>query len=585
MGLYCTGIIPANVRFSTKGTATNALVLLACLWWVPLTLPAWSQEATEIPLQPRKVKVVALAVTGADRPEEVLLAIETKPGDRIVRAQIQRDLQRVYGLGIFSDVTASEEPLADGIRLTIHCLQNPTLSEVRVNAIRVFEPAQIQALFADQMNKPLNYQQLDETKDKIEALYKEKGYTLGLVVSATLSVEGVLQLAISEGVIEDIRINGLQETHEHVVRRELTLKKGDLFNVKHMRDDLRRVFNTNFFDDVGLRFELGKDPEHYVVVVDVKEKQTGSVNLGAGYNSRDGAVGVISVSKDNLFGNGQRVSADLQIGTQSLLYKADWFDPWLLPERTSMGASLYRQRLSALFTNFTDDRTGASVTVGRPFFGDPLTTPWRAVATLKAERITTMDKNGQVAPDLSVSQTGTDFLVSGSVGITYDSRDIPLDPRDGWFGQASVTPVLGQATYLKLNGALSRYWAPSDWLVLALGGRMGWMGGIIPPYDQIFGGGSELIRGWPEDGSLRGDRNAIVSVEARFPLFKPLGGVVFYDVGAFWRQNEDVLRQVKQGVGAGFRINSPLGAIRVDYGLRRFSPLEGALHFNIGQKF
>ncbi|MDB5099152.1 MAG: polymerase, partial [Cyanobacteria bacterium RYN_339] len=111
--------------------------------------------------------------------------------------------------------------------------------------------------------------------------------------------------------------------------------------------------------------------------------------------------------------------------------------------------------------------------------------------------------------------------------------------------------------------------------------------------------GPYLIRGWPEFATpdsdigrkyplnfFQGSNTAIGSLEYRFPIFNIVSGVVFADSGLFWDnsifdQNGNLL--LHSGYGAGLRLNTPLGPIRLDYGM---SGLEtGQFHFSIGQKF
>jgi outer membrane protein insertion porin family len=533
-----------------------------------------------------RVKILSIEVRGTTRKESVLLAMDTKAGDRVTRAQIQQDLQRVLSLGWFLDVHASRVAGPGGDHLVIEAVENPKLTSVTFTGNTVFSEGELKAVFADQLGETANNQGLQEAREKIRALYEAKGYTLGRVADAQLSPAGELAVTITEGRIEDVKVAGNRETKDYVILREVTQKPGDLFNIETMRADLRRVSNTNFFEDIGLRLEPGEGGK-VVVIVDVKEKQTGSVNMGAGFNTQQGLVGIFQISKDNLFGNGQKAGLDLQVGWPTIMGRVDWSDPWILPGRTSIGASLYRQRLSPFFTPYLDDRTGLSLTVGRALFGDPVTSPWRGSVSLRGERIGMYDpRTGLPSPGMTVTGTGTDYLMQLTGTLSYDTRDLVMNPHDGWYSTLSLTPAVGNATFVKSTGMVNRYFGITKDLTLALGGRFGTLFGGTPIYERFFGAGLDVIRGWPEDGSLQGNNMFISSAELRFPIYDPLAGVAFFDLGTFWSQKPlPWLEDFRYGFGLGVRLNTPLGALRIDYGIRNLSPFAGQFHFNIGQKF
>jgi outer membrane protein insertion porin family len=558
-------------------------------WECSLPQGVWAQSLTGAePDAPRdeRVKILSLEVRGTTRKESVLLAMDTKVGDRVTRAQIQQDLQRVLSLGWFLDVHASRVAGPGGDHLVIEAVENPKLLRVAFTGATVFTDAELAAVFADQVGDTSNNQGLQEAREKIRAMYEAKGFTLGRVADAQLSPAGDLTVTITEGRIDDVKVAGNRETKDHVVLREITQKPGDLFNIETMRADLRRVSNTNFFEDIGLRLEPAEGG-HVVVVVDVKEKQTGSVNMGAGFNTQQGLVGIFQIAKDNLLGSGQKVGLDLQVGWPTVMGRMDWSDPWILPGRTSVGASLYRQRLSPFFTPYLDDRTGLSLTIGRALFGDPVTSPWRGSVSLRGERIGMYDpRTGLPSPGMTVTGTGTDLLVQVTGSLSFDTRDLIMNPHEGWYSTLSLTPALGDASFLKTTGMVNRYFPITKDLTLALGSRFGGLFGGTPIYERFFGAGMDVIRGWPEDGSLQGNNMWINSAELRFPIYDPLAGVAFVDLGTFWSQKPlPGVEDFRYGFGLGVRLNTPLGALRIDYGIRNLSPFAGQFHFNIGQKF
>lgn len=583
-------------------------------------------------------KVVEIQIEGTAYKDAVTLSLDTKPGDEVTTEQIRTDLRHVYSLGYFLDVTARREPVPGGYRVVVVVQENPKLTAVKiVNDLEVFSKEEMLKLFADQIGRTANFNDIREVEQKILEMYRQKGYALANVrflrtridnSEGLISMNGTLELRINEGRIEDIQLSGNKETKDYVVRRELTVKPGQLFDSNKFTADLRRVYNTNFFENVNFVPKPGeKDPNDWIIVVELKEKPTGSVNMGAGFNNRDGLVGTFQVTKDNLMGEGRRLAVDLQLGLdvfsiftqqsnfeqaqRTLLGRIDFYDPWMFEGRTSFGTSVFSERIPLFFgsgvqnvfnlpsgNGIIQSRVGTSISFGRPLFGD-LTSPWRGSLSVRAEQVGVTDLNRNPLRELSVSNrfSATDVFFSVGGSLSYDTRDYVMDPHSGWYGLISAEPVWGDSSYLRFSGNLSTYFTLTDWLTLAVGARGGTYLGNNPPYEQFYSNGLNVIRGWPENGYLFGKHFVIGSAELRFPIYNPVSGVVFADVGEFLPVPEARLEQnqglpFKYGVGLGIRLNTPMGPLRLDYGIRDFSKLgfntlfdAGQLHFSIGQKF
>lgn len=586
-------------------------------------------------------KVVEVAVEGTEFKDAVSLSMYTKPGDEVTKEQVRNDLRRIFGLGYFLDVTARRDAVPGGYKLVVVVKENPRLTAVNIvnDELQAFSKDEIKVLFRDQIGQTANFNDIRDIEQQILEMYRKKGYVLATVkflrtrvedVNGLISMEGVLDVQINEGIIEDIQVSGNKETKDYVILREITVQPGEIFNSENFTKDLRRLYNTNFFESVNFVPKPGeKNPGHYIIVVDVKEKSTGQVNLGAGFNNRDGLVGTFKILKDNLMGEGRRLGVDLQLGVdvfgifsgnsnftqaqRTLLGRIDFYDPWMFEGRTSFGASVFSERIPLFFgsgagvqdifnlptgSGILQSRVGTSLSVGKPLFGD-LTSPWRGSLSFRAEQVGVSDLLREPLVDLSVSKrySATDIFFSVGGSLSYDTRDIIIDPKSGWYGLLAAEPVWGDSAYLKVSGNLSTYIGLTDWLTLALGVRGGSFLGNNPPYELFYSNGFNVIRGYPENGFLFGNTFGIASAELRFPIYNPVSGVVFTDIGEFLpvtesRQDLNQGLPFKYGVGLGIRLNTPMGPLRLDYGIRDFSNLNfdslfdaGQLHFSIGQKF
>ncbi len=584
-----------------------------------LKKPPKREPATPTARPPeQKFRLAGITMRGNQRisDERMLLSLPFMAGEDITPSAIQDGLQRLYQMGYFADVKAAFESSLMGQRVVFTVVENPVFQGIQFEGVTKLKAQDLQALFAPMRGDILNYNILKEGIENIQKRYAEAGYPLARLADMGVSPDGRVSIRISEGRIFALKIEGNDETKDYVIFREMTTKKGEVFDANSIRADLRRVFNLNFFEDVNLKFEAApSQPEEVVVIVVVKEKQTGSINLGAGYSTRDGILGMFTVKKDNLLGTGQQIGVDLSISQQMRVAgELTYFNPWIDQDRTGLGGSLYMRRFNNFLADFREDRMGASINLSRPLFGSALQTPWRGMASLKAERISTFDNiwfGGNPKPRYSdgkaitLDPQGNDAVVGGSLGISVDTRDVIQNPTEGWFNTLSLEPGLinGFSPILRSTGMLTWFyplpgvpWAPRERATLAMNARLGLITGAqVPAYERFFSTGPYLIRGWPEfvnptmpiaqkygAGFFQGSNAFVSSLEYRFPVFNILSGVFFADTGAFW--DDTFKRELwHSGFGAGIRLNTPMGPIRLDYGLSGVEP--GQFHFSIGQKF
>lgn len=565
----------------------------------PAELP---RESTPSSSQEAEVLVAEVLVTGTDDPElldATYQAISTRPGRTTTRSQLQSDISAVFATGLFSDVEATPSDTDLGVRITFDVRPNPILRSVSAANAVILPDEVLDDAFAGQQGRVLNFGDLQAGVQDVESWYADNGYVLAKVVDVRSSDDGDVTLDIAEGEIEDIRVEGNDKTRDFIVTRELTLQPGDVFNRDRVQEDLQRVFALNLFQDVNLALEPGEDPDKVVAVVNVEESNTGALSAGAGISSSTGLFGTLGISEQNLGGNNQNLSFDIQLGTRETLFDINFTDPQIAhwPTPTSFNASIYNQ----LSDNFIFDdgadinRLGLGVTFSRP-----ISPNWRASLGFQQEFVTIEDQvPGNI---LAFNSDEGDNYTSLRFGLVRDRRNSALTPSSGNIirlsSDQSVRVLENGLTANRLEGSYS-FFVPVDFNnfaddateVLAFDIRTGTVLGSLAPYDAFLLGGSNTIRGY-ERGDVGISRSyALASAEYRFPLFNPVGGVLFADYGTDLGGADGVLGNptVLQnlpgsafGVGAGLRVQSPVGALRIDYGIGEDT---SRLHFSIGEKF
>ncbi len=610
-------------------------------------------------------EVTVRAETGLLSPDlenQIYKVIRTQPGRTTTRSQLQEDINSIFATGFFSNVQAVPEDTPLGVRVSFVVRPNPTLSKVQVqansgtNVASVIPPNTVDEIFRNQYGRILNLRELQEGIKQLTKRYQDQGYVLANVVGAPqVSENGVVTLQVVEGVVENVRVRFRNKqgsetnskgqpirgrTQPYIITRELQLKPGKVFNRNTVQKDLQRVYGLGLFEDVNVSLDPGTDPTKVDVVLNVVERNSGSIAAGAGISSSSGLFGTVSYQQQNLNGRNQRLGAEIQLGVRELLYDLRFTDPWIAgdPYRTSYTADVFRrQSISLIFEgpkqnvvtydpktfrkenpgDQTDRprvvRLGGGVNFTRPLSKNPFeNSEWVATAGLQYQRVSITDADGNIRRlgrlenttdpptvlNLSQSGTGEDDLLLLQLGVARDRRNNPLVPTSGSFlrfGLDQSVPLgLGNILLTRVRGSYSRY-VPLKLLkfskkpeTIAFNVQGGSVLGDLPPYEAFSLGGSNSVRGYDE-GQLASGRSFVqTSLEYRFPVFSVVSGAVFFDFGSdLGTSTTPSVLLNKNGTGYGYgigvRVQSPLGPIRIDYG---FNDDGGSrINFGIGERF
>lgn len=459
------------------------------------------------------------------------------------------------------------------------------------------------------------------------------------VVTLTVA-EGVIeniqvQFLDDEGSATDEEGNPIEgNTREFIITREFETQPGDVFNQTQIQADLQRVFGLGLFEDVQLSLNPGQDPRQVNVTVNVIERQTGSLSAGVGVSSSSGFYGTASFQQLNLGGNNQRLGAEIQLGTRDLLFDVSFTDPWIAgdPYRTSYTVNAFaRESISLIFDGGNDEvelengdrprirRVGGGVSFARPL-GDWLGLEgWRSSLGLQYQNVSVRDADGELSPEdeegntLSFSDSGIDDLLTLQLSAVRDRRNDPVSPTRGSVLRLSTEQSIpigsGSILLNRLRASYSRYIpvrftnftagcrlenaSPSDCpQALAFNIQVGTVLGDLPPYEAFSLGGTDSVRGYGS-GEVGSGRSFVqATVEYRFPVFSIISGALFADFGSDLGTADDVPGEPANardkpgtgfGYGLGIRIRSPIGNIRIDYGIGDEG--EGQLHFGVGERF
>ena len=260
--------------------------------------------------------------------------------------------------------------------------------------------------------------------------------------------------------IERIEVKGNTKTRDKVIRREVVIEEGQLFNESGLEQSKRRITALGYFDRVDVSTEQGSSPDKIVINIEVTEKPTGTFQVGAGFSSIESFIATAQVQQANLFGNGQSLALQAQVSALRQLITLRFFEPYFLDSLWNMSSELYDTLY--VFPDFARRSVGGSLT-----FGYALINPWLRLSltgTLEWDSVDTSPSSstlfGATPGFVSIFQQLplANLFNSGRVAslrptITYDTRDNRLFPTSGIFLQASTelaTQLIGsQFNYLR----------------------------------------------------------------------------------------------------------------------------------------
>jgi len=477
------------------------------------------------------------------------------------------------------------------------------ISSVEFSGNKVFGDDEIKKRITLIPDTPFSKANLRRDILSISELYSENGYAIATITPDLIPDETArlvkVSLKIDEGdkyLIGKIEISGNTKTRDKVIRREVRLDEGDVFNSKLLKRSYERINNLNFFDNVDIIPKPRSEEKLVDLDVKVKERPTGFLSVGGGYSSVDKLMGIVDLTQGNLFGRGQLLKVRGEFGGRTTYYELTFKDPWFMNKPIFFSSTLYK--LVREYIEFDKKATGFGISLGKD-----LSEYVRGDIAYNFEEATIYNVS-ENASKIIKEQEGTFSTSSLTPSIVRDSRDNYLDPSRGSRNSIYLTyaGLGGRNKYIK--GELDSGWFfPIKNTTFMLRGRFGYAAGIwgenLPLYERFYVGGIYTIRGldWGDAGPkdeetgdpIGGTSELIFNIEYIFPIVTEmkLKGVVFFDIGNSY-ESFDNFGKFRYTTGAGIRWISPMGPIRVEWGYnlnRESGEKASRLEFTFGSFF
>jgi len=572
---------------------------------------------------------------------KTLVSFIDKSG-RLDEVQLQQDLDKIrewYQDHGYIDVEIKDvrrERSHNGpLILTIVIAEGPQyhVGKLTISGEKAATEERIRALLKMKEGSVYSPKALHDDAKALADAYGSGGY-VDLVILPEGTPAGPARIdvhyKIEEGdrsFLERVNVVGNTRTKDKVIRREVLIAPGDVFNTVRVDTTKKRLENLGYFSKVETYPEDTDVAGRKDLTILVQEKRTGSLSFGAGFSTIDQLVGFIELTQGNFdllnwpsfTGAGQKFRVRIQYGTQRKDFVLNLTEPYFLDRKLSLGGQLFYSEANYLSTIYDQRNYGFSLEVRKP---------------INAYMYATLGYRLQDIDIFNVSSTASAFIQSqkGSFveseilpSLVFDRRDNSLLTRTGQ--RVSLSPYiaggfLGGDTQIygwDLEG--SQYFHFKWDTILVINGELATVnqwgsGNEVPIFDRLFLGGSNNLRGFnyrdvgPRDFTgepLGGKSMARATVEFTGPIVAKARWAIFYDAGFvnpdawdFSLQTQTTIRKpgstkppiqfdnIASDIGVGVRLDLPIGPLRIDYGI----PLQkdgtsggGKFNFNVGYQF
>jgi len=458
------------------------------------------------------------------------------------------------------------------------------VGRVTIEGARIFPADELLSALPLKPGQPWSATVAEEGRRVLERRYAQRGYLAARAAVEASRREGVEDVVyrIDEGPqtrIGRVLLSGLTRTKESVVLRELPFREGDPFNPEELVRAQRRLGGLGIFERVEVE-PLRPPPVPYADVhVTVREGKPWNLGFGAGYATYEGLRGFVEAGHDNLFGIAHSLTLRLQASERGERSDLTYGVPRLFDTLWRGEVGLFYEHRTEIGFDF--QRMGVGLEANREL--NEVLEGLRVSARYQLAQVDRFNIDSTlIAEDV---EPGPELLSTIEPEVSRERRDNPLDPKRGSFHLIAVKlgglVLGGDRDFLKSR--LETHWFFA-WLpptVVVLSGRLGLATPLrdttsLPIEERFFAGGSGTVRGYRErrlgpldnkGNPTGGDGLAVFNAEWRFPIWRWLGGAVFFDTGAVTESATDLgFGALVSGVGAGLRLITPVGPIRLDAG-------------------
>ncbi|MFC1620906.1 outer membrane protein assembly factor BamA [Candidatus Omnitrophota bacterium] len=473
--------------------------------------------------------------------------------------------------------------------------------DVKIAGNSIFSDEELKALLKLRPSDVFTEVALHGEVAAIQEYYFDKGYIMAKVKPDTLLNMSTDRVDVVYNIVEGeicyvnkVNVRGNTKTKDVVIRRELRLNPGDQYDGKKLQRSKERLYNLGFFEDITFDTEDTDTENKKDMVVEVKESKTGEFSFGGGFSSVDKLIGFVEIEQRNFdifnfptfTGDGQDLKLRAEFGSVRKNYLLSWTEPWIFDYPLSFGFDLYaseRNRSGSTGYAYDEEKQGGALKLGKEFNEN-----LRGDFVYRLETVDISDVSASASQELR-DELGEKTVSSVLLQLTRNTTDNNFNPTKGYvltgYVEVAGGPIGGDRDFAKFFDSGSHYSKVGPF-VLELKARSGVVtsfgdSGKVPIYERFFAGGTYSIRGYkerdvgPKDISgdaIGGGSIFIANAELTLPIVTNIKGALFIDAGNVWARPDSkpksgtATRGLKAGAGAGVRIKTPIGPVKLDFG-------------------
>lgn len=491
------------------------------------------------------------------------------------------------------------------------------VSGVKLEGNYLGKDDEFKALVKIGLGQPYNAETVAETTKAFTDYFGKFGFAFARVdVRPEIDrlnnrVSFVLQAEPSRrAYVRRINVAGNNRTRDEVIRREFRQLESAWYDGDKIKLSRDRVDRLGFFTEVNIDTqEVPATTDQVDLTINVVEKPTGSVTLGAGFSSTEKVALSFGIRQENAFGSGNYLATEINTSKYNRTIVISTTDPYYTPEGISRTIDVFHRTTRPYLGDlnaYSLVSSGAGMRFGVPFseidtvyFGANLEqTSIRPGTNLPNAYVEYMQQFGYTSNSLPLT-----------VGWARDGRDSALVPTRGMLQRFnSDLSMAGDARYVRTNYQIQQYTPLTKKYTLALNADLGWGQGLsnrpYPLFKNYFVGGLGSVRGFqqstlgPSDSTnslyLGGPKKIVMNAELLAPFpgagnDRTLRLFAFTDVGRAFGENEKIsLSELRSSYGVGLSWISPMGPLRFSYAMpmrRQVTDKIQRLQFQIGTSF
>ena len=553
---------------------------------------------------------------------EHLKDLPIKAGDIFIPQRAVDGAQKIFKSGYFATVEPKIDRKADNtVSIVYQVQENPDVQSINFEGNTLYKDEELEKALGIKRGEILNGNLLNPDDNGILKLYAKDGYSLARVETINVSNEGVVNIGLTEGVVDSVTFEKAPEkndnerqsskrstlrTKPYVFERYQELKPGQIFQEKNIESTVKELYRTGMFTKIVPSIE-GKedDPNARVIKLLVEERPTTSINGTISYGTSVGLVGELKLSDSNFLGRGQDAGITLSASNKGdKTFELSWFDPWLKgTEQVQLGGAVY-------WTQSVDDNAEADEVEKVKKYG----TRWTIGKGLNKDIGVSFSARYDNYKELFGNKKVNDKYKLFAMGptVTLDTRDNKFSPTKGLYATMSYERgelIKDPRKYDQFETDLRAYHPTffGEKNVMAYRAAWGTTGSGTPEALRFSIGGAESVRGY-DYSAFDGFDKFHATIENRTKINDTLQLVAFFDIGNAWqkdsrdpvtgkkiykpnRKDAHDFKDLKKGYGVGVRLNTPIGPLRFDYGWpmdpekKGEKKDKGKFYFSFGQSF